>query len=174
LISTVLVREFERVRQELCRAGVPVHVPWSLSIADGSTMVITPADAGAQPLAHADLVATSLHYGDGRAARASKDADLHRAAYARGRHRAVLICRPPYAMTVGSMQPQLVCGKRTVAAIDCAELAKHPRTFADELILLKGNALLSAGVDPASCLEAVLALEQGCMKQLGGGVSRPG
>ena len=174
MASTALAREFERVRQELCRAGIPVHVPWSLSVADGSSMVITPLETDGRPLGFGDLIATSVRYADGRAAAASKDADLHRAVYARGKHRAVLICRPPYAMTLGTMGAQLTCGKRTVAVIECKELAKHPRAEGGvELLLLKGNAVLAASVDPAACLDAVVTLETECAKQLAG-VSRAG
>lgn len=169
MITTALHREFERVRLELSRAGVPVHVPWSLSVAEGSALVITPASAGIDPLTFGDLVETTLHYADGRAARAPADADLHRALYARGRHRAVLVCRPPYAMTLAAMQPVLKVGRKTVAVIEKEALATHPRSFAgDEVLALKGCCVVVGSVDPAACFDALQTLESSCRASLPG------
>lgn len=169
MISTSLVREFERVRLELWRAGIPVHVPWSLSVAQGSALIITPSAAGAEPLAFGDLVQTTLHYADGRAARASADAPLHRAMYARGRHRAVLVCRPPYAMTLAAMGAPLELGGRLVPVLAMEALAGHPRSFSgDEVLLLEGQAALVGAVDAGACLDAVRGLEDGCRGLLPG------
>lgn len=169
MISTGLVREFERVRLELCRAGIPVHVPWSLSVADASALVITCASVGSAPLKFEDLVETTLHYADGRAACATQDAGLHRAMYARGRHRAVLVCRPPYAMTLAAMQPQLTVAGRAVPVIAADGLAALKRTFAgDERVVLKGQAAVVGSVDAGSCLDAMRALEDACRGALPG------
>lgn len=167
--STALLREFERVRLELCRAGIPVHIPWSLSVAEGSSLIITPGTAGGDPLQYGDLVETTLHYSDGRAARAPKDAALHRAIYARGRHRAVLVCRPPYAMTLAAMQPSLSVKGKPVAVIAPDALKDLPRKFAgDDLLVLKGEAALVGSVDPGACLDAMRALEDACRGGLPG------
>ena len=142
-------REFERVREALCRAGIPAS---SLSISNGSSMTIT-SRCGF------DEIPTSLHYRDGRAAEATPDIELHRAMYARSRHRAVLVCQPPYAMTLASM------GK--LATVDGLE--QHPRKFAaSEILIVKGRAVVTGGVDPEACLAAVIAFETSSRGQLPG------
>lgn len=168
MITTALVREFERVRQELCRAGIPVHVPWSLSVSDGASMVVTCASPRI-PLTFDGVVETRLHYTDGRAVCASKDIVFHRAMYARGRHRAVLVCRPPYAMTLASLQPELAIAGRKVPVIAPDGLSSLKRSFVgDEIVLLKTESAIVGSVDPASCLAAMVALEHACRGALPG------
>jgi len=143
-------REFDRVREELCRAGIPAS---SLSVSDGSTITITSRDGRA-------LVRTSLHYRDGRAAEASADVELHRAMYARSRHRAVLVCQPPYVMTLASM------GK--VSVVEALEKLPRAHTAACEVVVVKGRAAVAGAIDADACLDAMLGLERRCREQLPG------
>jgi ribulose-5-phosphate 4-epimerase/fuculose-1-phosphate aldolase len=159
-MSSALVFEFDAVREGLRRAGIPITTGWSLSVRDGNDLVIT-GRCAADRLGLTDLVRTSLAYADGFVDDASADLPLHRVVYGASRHRAVLVCRPPYAMTLAAGQDRL--GVRVPVVAARGEL---DRALAAGAVVIRADAAVFAGHVPGSCLESARALEAACVVAL--------
>ncbi|MBI4863697.1 MAG: class II aldolase/adducin family protein [Candidatus Riflebacteria bacterium] len=174
MASTTILREFERIRQALARAGIPVHIPWSLSLRDCGEIVITADALPDRPLDYQDLICTSFHYADGRVGAASSDLPLHRAIYGSTRCRAVLVCRPPHGMTLACVRDALVAGGWSVPVVDPARLPAGRSVEAEvatlitarPVVAVRTGAFVVATHDPASCLAAIEAVEAASVREL--------
>jgi len=168
--TTGLLREFNSVRQGLLLARIPVHVRWSLSTRIDSSIVITPARIVDRPFLHEDLVTTNLFYRDGQALLASPDLRLHREIYAGTRHRSVLTCLPPHAMTLASMNDSMPLSAGSLKVLEegpqlLGNLTRLLRNGSAGLI--RGQTLVAAALDPTSCLEVVRRIESESVGILG-------